>query len=368
MKPADRLELLRYPVVPRPCRGELLSSWIERAGLFYGTPYEPWIASLVIRGGLVASPIGYDADVDLGVRDVMKAIAMYDDAQIPSTLPTTSRDFLIFGSRTTFCPSCWDDDVASGATPFVRRSWCSWHSVICPLHREFLWTRPRIGNRSAQAWPSWSSLWSSRETWAASLRLPPERALTESMLSYSPCRKSGMSSAEIAELGVEIERFSSDGTSLGAHKSQEVVGRRRAEQVLELTMSEGFIAVTEDVRHEILTRRDALRLRRLRFDSMRYLSAPLRPQLLENRATLLMMAAEMLRMMEGRPAINERIVSALTLSVLARRALDNSDTQRYLSGWSTADRVDLARCWPTGRARGLKVREILAHRRSKRRS
>lgn len=176
-----------------------------------------------------------------------------------------------------------------------------------------------------------------------------------------------MSSSAIAELSVEIERFTSDAASFGAHECQSAIDRRRAEQMLELTMSEGFISVTEDVRHEILRRRDALRLRGLRFDSMCYLSAPLRPQLLENRATLLMMAAEMLRMMEGRPAINERIVNALTLSVLARRALDNPDTQRYLSRWSTADSVQLARSWPTGRARRLKVREILAQRRSKRR-
>ncbi len=125
-------------------------------------------------------------------------------------------------------------------------------------------------------------------------------------------------------------------------------------------------SVTEDLRHEILARRDALRLRGLRFDSMRYLSASLRPQLLVNRATLLMMAAEMLRMMETRSAINERVVSALIVQVLTRQALDNADTRRYLSCWSEADRVQFARCWPTGRASRLKVREILAQRRSKR--
>lgn len=366
MSVADRLELLRCPVVPRPCRGELLSSWIERAGLFYGTPYEPWIASLVIRGGLVASPIGYDADVDGGVREVMKAIAKYDDAQIPSTLVSPSHDVLIFGSRAAYCPSCWGDDVASGAVPFVRRSWCSWHCIICPIHRAFLWTRPRIGHRSAQAWPSWAPLWRSRATWARSLHLPHKRVVPAEVLSYSPCRHSGLSSAEIAELSLEIERFCSNGSSLGAHDCQDVVARRRAEQMLELTMSEGFISVTEDVRHAILRRRDALRLRGLRFDSMSYLSAPLRPQLLENRATLLMMAAEMLRMMEARSAINERFVNALILSVLTREALDNLDTRRYLSRWSEMDRVQFARCWPTGRDSRLKVREILAHRRSMR--
>lgn len=80
-----------------------------------------------------------------------------------------------------------------------------------------------------------------------------------------------MSSAEIAGLSVEIERFSPEATSISAHECQNVVERRRAEKMVELTMSEGFISVTEDVRHEILRRRGALRLRELRFDSMRYL-------------------------------------------------------------------------------------------------
>jgi hypothetical protein len=365
MNTADRAEPISYPVVPRPCEDELLSSWIERVGLFYGTPYEPWIASLMIRVGLVASPIGYDADVDECVRQVMTDIAICDDELIPRTLASASLDVLIFGSRTAFCPLCWDDDVASGTAPFVRRSWSSWHRVICPVHRAFLWSRPRIGHRAAQGWPSWASLWRTRKSWAAALQLPRDRMLTEEVLSYSPGRKAGLSSAEIAELGAEIERFFPDGTSLNTSVYDDENGRRRAEKVLELTMSEGFISVTEDVRCEILGRRENAKLRAYRFDSMRYLSAPLRPQLLENRMALLMVAAEMLRIVEARSAINENVASALILSVLARCVLDNSDTQRWLSRWSESDRVKFARCWPTGRASRLKVREILAQRRSR---
>jgi hypothetical protein len=203
--------------------------------------------------------------------------------------------------------------------------------------------------------------------WAKCLQAPPDRVLTDEVLSYSPCLDPEMSSATVAELSAEIQRLFSDSSSMGVRERQVVNERRRVAHVLELTMSEGFICVVEDVRCEILRRRDELEVRAQRFDSMRYLSVPLRPQLLENRATLLMIAVEILRMMEDRSAINERVAKALILSVLARRALDNPDTQRYLSLWSETDRAKLARCWPTGQTARLKVREILAQKRLKRR-
>ena len=79
-----------------------------------------------------------------------------------------------------------------------------------------------------------------------SLRLPRERVLTEDVLSYSRCGNAALSALEIAELSLQIERFCSDRSSLGAHDCQDVVGRHRAQQPLELTISEGFISVTED--------------------------------------------------------------------------------------------------------------------------
>ena len=357
----------RYPVVPSPVAGELLSSWIERVGLFYGTPYEPWIASLVIRAGIIASPVGYDADADGGLRDVMKAIATCDEAQIPLPLDANSPDVLILGCRTTFCPSCWDADVEIGNVPYVRRAWSSWHCVVCADHRAFLWTRPRIGHRVAQGWDSWASLWRSRATWAKSLQIPRDHALSDNVLSYSPCRPFAVSAAAMTELSAEIGRLFPDGRPTEALDCQDGNERRRAAQILELAMSAGFTSVTEDVRCEIVRGRDAIRLCAQRFDSRHYLSAPLRPQLLENRVTLLMMVVEILRMMDDRPSLNERIANALTLSVLARRALDKPDVQRYLLGWDEVDRVRITRCWPSGPAARLKVREILAHRPAKRR-
>jgi hypothetical protein len=363
---ADPVEPLRYPVVPRPIAGELLSGWIERAGLFYGTPYEPWVASLLARAGVIASPTRTDLDVDRGVHDVMRLIARCDEALIPPILPSTSHDVLILDYRIAFCPDCWNDDVAGGGVPFVRRAWADWHTIICPIHQRFLWTRRRFGHRVAQGSPSWAPLWSSRATWAKALPIPRDHGLTEEVLSYSPFRPLDRESAVVVTLSADTERFFAVARSPRVPECQVFDDHRRAARVLELTLSQGFIPVFEDLRCEILGRQAEARLRALRFDSMDYLSAPLRPQLLENRATLLIMVVEILRMMENRSAINERYRRALTLSVLAERVLDNPDTQRYLRLWSEADRAMLARCWPTGPAARLKVREILAQRRSKR--
>ncbi len=137
--------------------------------------------------------------------------------------------------------------------------------------------------------------------------------------------------------------------------------------MLELTLSQGFISVFEDMRLEILGRQDEARLRALRFDSMGYLSAPLRPQLLENRYN----SSDHGRgdpAPDGRSFSNQRSLPQCTDSVASRSAntLDNRDTQRYLRLWNETDRMIFAGCWPTGTAARLKVREILPQRRSKR--
>ena len=79
-------------------------------------------------------------------------------------------------------------------------------------------------------------------------------------------------------------------------------------------------------------------------------------------------AAEVLCVSEHRASIDSDLANTVTLSVHVRHALDNDNTQRYLSRWPDSERDNLLQCWPTGLASRLKVREILAQKRARRRA
>jgi hypothetical protein len=351
-----------YPVILHSLPGELLSSWIERFGLFYGVDYSRWPACLANSVGHVVSATRHDVDIDERFRALLQTLT---SKKLPKTLDATSPSILIFGSRSAFCPTCWDDDVAGGNVPFIRREWSFWHRVICPLHKTFLNTRFRIGQRVAQGSPSWAPVWRTKKSWARSLELSPDRVSKEEGAFYAPGSYPCLAPHAIAILGDEIERFGPDDSRNAPSMASVTEAKRRALRVLELVMSQGFVRVVEDVRRELIGPGGEHRLGRWRFDNLNYCDMHRRPQLLENRMAVLTTAAEVLRVTEYRKTIDSDLANAVTLSVHMRHALDNVETRRYLSRWPDSERENLLQCWPTGLASRLKVSEILAQKRSR---
>jgi hypothetical protein len=335
-------ELAAFPV-PEP--QESLSSWVERIGMFYGTEYEPWLASLLSRAGRFPSPARHDVDCDREFRAHLLRATNLQEHDVPMVLDASSANVLHLSARSAFCPLCWDDDVASGRQPFVRRSWAFWHRIICRQHKTFLSARRRVGLRESQGSPSWTPVWRTRKSWARFLDISHDRGGLEAAVSYSPGRYTKLSLAELADFEAEIDRIGvEDDVSVASTEFNECPARQ-AQQALDLVMTEGFLVVMQDVRRAILGIKGQANLSASKFDGVRYSGVSHRPQLLENRMSALVTASEVLRFMEMREPISEYISRALFISVGLHRTLDNPDTGRHVSTWPTSERENFLKLW-----------------------
>lgn len=51
IRKGDAMSTFELPVYPLPVGDELLSSWIERIGIFYGCDYEHWFTAVLSADG-----------------------------------------------------------------------------------------------------------------------------------------------------------------------------------------------------------------------------------------------------------------------------------------------------------------------------
>jgi hypothetical protein len=74
-----------------------------------------------------------------------------------------------------YCPACWNSDVQTGQSPYIRRNWAQWSRVFCSRHKTWLYARePHNGFGSELN--GWAPVWQTNASWAnsAHVRHEPE--------------------------------------------------------------------------------------------------------------------------------------------------------------------------------------------------
>lgn len=175
----------KLPIVPRPLPDELLSSWLERIALFYGGDYELAHGALFGRAGRFALDQTPDIDSDRELRRCMSRWTGVRLSRVPALLGVPAGDCLPTRARLSYCAACWDDDVASGNPPYVRRRWAHWSAVHCDRHMRWLDAR-----RESQVHEfhgrGWSPLWKGRPQWASCFELQWESSFDSMLAGFDP--------------------------------------------------------------------------------------------------------------------------------------------------------------------------------------
>jgi TniQ len=326
--PSTFVRCARLPVVPRPAADELLSSWIERTACFYGVDYETWLSYLMSQAGDLPSPGRHDADQDERIRAVLEGITDLGDAHVPLVIAGVGRDTLARTARIAFCSRCWDDDVARGEQPYVRRQWANWHHVVCAVHCAFLSAREMTGARQMPVTPTWTVLWRARSSWAAAMDVSHDPESDEKALWYSPGSGRGFSFAQLRGVANELARLDTPGDS-DAIASPRPLPRL----ALDLALSDGFAGVVRDVRGVLLGPDGDSKWTTTERNIGDYFNDGERPLLLETRMGIALTAAELTCLAEARHARIPAVRTALRNAMSRRQVFDHAGTAKFLSHW-----------------------------------
>ena len=175
----------RLPYAPPPYTDEVLSSWIERIGIFYG------IGLLGARTLLTPTvwPVEWAKNEDLDTCYELRRLAVTwtgrDGSSSPAVWSESDSRMLEVSARLAYCPKCWDDDADNGRAPYIRRAWARWACVSCPSHKNWLAARmPGIGFGSTLN--GWAAVWQSSRNWAQAAGLPYDPNRTAAARTFEP--------------------------------------------------------------------------------------------------------------------------------------------------------------------------------------
>lgn len=166
------------PHAPLPHSDELLSSWMERISIFYGIGYLR--ARFILDPNRTAAIHGNNEDFDAS-EELRHRLALWtgqSDRAIPRTLSTSTDDVLEVAARLTYCARCWSDDAKVGQSPYVRRTWASWLTVLCAEHQTWLCAR-RPGHQTGSELNGWAPVWQSTPAWASAACVRYDPAMRE---------------------------------------------------------------------------------------------------------------------------------------------------------------------------------------------
>lgn len=155
MRALTKLSLRRLPVCFRPYHDETLTSWLSRAAAVYGYTFRELISAY----GIFRPEFFEDVDCQLnplgsvfiqalvgGPMEQLQACTLA--AAYPHWLPrwisrpaplwhvTESRTMVIkAGLRPAVCSFCLIEDIENDRSQYMRLSWLSSITTICPIHR-----------------------------------------------------------------------------------------------------------------------------------------------------------------------------------------------------------------------------------------
>lgn len=171
------------PYAPPPNAGELLSSWIERIGIFYGIGY--------LRARVILDPnrdsVGWGESEDVDSSDMIRRLLIawtgYRDQLVPPLLPKADNRILHVSARLAYCAKCWSDDARNGRAPYIRRHWAYWDSAICAQHQTWLCAR-RPGDSRGSELNGWAPIWQTNPHWASAAYLRHDPTLSSLTLGF----------------------------------------------------------------------------------------------------------------------------------------------------------------------------------------
>ena len=171
------------PYAPPSNADEVLSSWIERIGIFYGIGY--------LRARVILDPnrdsIGWGESEDVDSSDMLRSLLMtwtgHGDQSVPQALPKANNRILHVSARLAYCAKCWSDDAKNGRPPYIRRHWAYWDSAICAQHETWLCAR-RPGNSRGSELNGWAPIWQTERCWASAAYLRHDPALRPLTLGF----------------------------------------------------------------------------------------------------------------------------------------------------------------------------------------
>ena len=184
-------------------------------------------------------------------------------------------------ARLTYCPRCWDDDVASGAAPYIRRIWSRWTAVSCSRHKTWLTARrPRLHLESLRN--GWEAVWQSKPTWANAGNLKHDPLMTVSASAFVP--------GTFVQPDLDWATF--DHAIMLINREHETIGFLGAESVLRAVVSSEFFALRATVLTSMQTQPPAMRLNDIDLKGYRRTE----PGWIADRIACLVIAVELVRM------------------------------------------------------------------------
>jgi hypothetical protein len=173
------------PYTPPPNSDEVLSSWIERIGLFYGIGYLRTRMMLNLSRSAIAWGENEDVDSSDEVRRSLILLTGYDERVVPPLLDTTVSRILGVSARLAYCAACWHEDVEHGCAPYIRSHWSSRSIVMCVKHETWLSAR-RPGIQFGSELNGWAPIWSTEPNWARAANLGHDLAMRPFTLGFEP--------------------------------------------------------------------------------------------------------------------------------------------------------------------------------------
>jgi|ERR1017187_7021340 hypothetical protein len=305
------------PAYPTPANDEAFSSWVERIGLFYGCSYDHWLGPVVAKLGAPQAATATDVDSDPRCRDVFIEWTGLSPARVPPILTSIRKDVLPPLARLAFCSACWDDDVAAGRQPYIRREWGQWSSVYCRRHHTFLASRAAVLD-PFRKFLEWMPFWRTNASWIAPFERAPEQSSYGETAWYTPGRANMWSATQWGRLISQFDRLAAVDVIAGENviRHEETL----AERALRFGQSTEFRPTTRIVCDAVTTAGEKLALRLTESDIRRHKEVlPDPPVLLETRIGMMVAAAEILCRWDHTNPIHEEIARPILASLPQRR-------------------------------------------------
>lgn len=361
MRAARRVSAAPYP---RPYPDETLSSWIERIAIFYGGELHAWGGNLLVQVGHLFTPEHQDLDRSENIRRLLQRMSGIALDELPSVLPDSTPLTLSRWHRVAFCPRCWDDDIAAGRQPFIRRQWTLWHQVWCPQHHRLLCMRNVAPFHLNWDNTSWAPLWQARANWAQAFELPPGEPGRDETLWTDFSRLAGYSAAQLRELSTDLAKFA----PFDFERSSSLGHDARAKRIVDLVLRPRLALVPATVRQCLLQRAGHAVTPQRQWERHTWQGKPRWPSLLQNRIALLVTAAEILRLVEHRAAIVDDVRATMLDAFLAMPANQWHGLRFHMGDWPADDVVNFAEHLPEPRlTKYAQFRWHLVHSRRARR-
>ena len=277
------------PFVPCAQPDEVLSSWLERIGLLYGASIEHVLAAVLAGSDRMPTMVDQDIDADPWMRECIVRWSGVHESHVPTSIRLAD-GFLPACGRLAFCGLCWDDDVAQGRPPYIRRRWCHWAVVRCDVHQTWLSSRRPDRSRYGQN-IGWSDVWKTTASWAAQFELQEQPEYRSRVIGIS-CEEISQRLTFTPRINADLERFE--------HCSRappDKDRRMRLRKILDTTSGELYATKRSQITQHVLSEAQ-------RFGTRDIVPAfqPAGLLWLGDRLACLLSAVELLRMREGRSA------------------------------------------------------------------